>query len=512
MWTLPILRDEAMTWSESKAGDLVIVASPSFQNEKGAQELEDACHQVIRKAGHGSVFKFERFLSEAPPGAKYIIVVFVDASIGEGTQDQEHQRRCVEAWAVRHHPDALILVKDDFPEKGRLTELIAILMGMDKGSLSDQDYAPDEGATIQTLSCPTSPSSLLPTVGLHEALYSEVEKQGSKGLREVLKSKNDWKLKNQMSWALSIPRIDPPHKAKTMSIESSERARCFVPQPSDVIIATAPKSGTTMLQWICHLLRTEGGTTPGALDFVDIYQPSPWIELSWDFGFDPYVSYNDSFVPRQYKSHHRLASVQPGAKYIVTVRDPGSIVISYYNFLREKGVPEVCESTLGEFLRCEDIADGQMFGARLWDYFYEYYQCRNDPSVLCLVFEDFLTDSRTQIRAIAEFMEIENITEELIDRVTAGSTKEAMRKHASKFDESWASKEIVRLNRSRMAVHFAESTRVVTKKHKQTFDQDDQEFLQNKWKTIITDKLGFETYDDLAQAVRESLHERFNLA
>src|SRR5258705_1579941 len=55
----------------------------------------------------------------------------------------------------------------------------------------------------------------------------------------------------------------------------------FVPRPSDVIVASYAKCGTTWLQQMVHSLRAGGD-----LDFDDISRVVPWIETAADPGLD----------------------------------------------------------------------------------------------------------------------------------------------------------------------------------------------------------------------------------
>src|SRR3954451_2680654 len=55
----------------------------------------------------------------------------------------------------------------------------------------------------------------------------------------------------------------------------------FVTRPSDVIIASYAKCGTTWLQQMVHSLRMGGD-----LDFDDISRVVPWIETAADLGLD----------------------------------------------------------------------------------------------------------------------------------------------------------------------------------------------------------------------------------
>ena len=55
-----------------------------------------------------------------------------------------------------------------------------------------------------------------------------------------------------------------------MSKKSQDITSAWVPRPTDVVISTPPKTGTTWVQQIVHQLRTGGD-----MDFEDIYQPIP---------------------------------------------------------------------------------------------------------------------------------------------------------------------------------------------------------------------------------------------
>jgi hypothetical protein len=55
----------------------------------------------------------------------------------------------------------------------------------------------------------------------------------------------------------------------------------YQPRPTDVVITTTPKAGTTWMQQICHQLRSNGDMT-----FDEISSVVPWIELAYDQGQD----------------------------------------------------------------------------------------------------------------------------------------------------------------------------------------------------------------------------------
>src|SRR3954468_1932302 len=77
----------------------------------------------------------------------------------------------------------------------------------------------------------------------------------------------------------------PPAGKATMGRLVSEAGLAaglgFVARPSDVIIASYAKCGTTWLQQMVHSLRMGGD-----LDFDDISRVVPWIETAADLGLD----------------------------------------------------------------------------------------------------------------------------------------------------------------------------------------------------------------------------------
>lgn len=66
------------------------------------------------------------------------------------------------------------------------------------------------------------------------------------------------------------------------SEEAYQRGIAFKPRPSDVFVATYAKAGTTWMQQIVHGLRTNG-----SMDFGEITEVVPWIEVAHILDIDP---------------------------------------------------------------------------------------------------------------------------------------------------------------------------------------------------------------------------------
>ena len=240
-----------------------------------------------------------------------------------------------------------------------------------------------------------------------------------------------------------IGRRAQDHSAQEYSAESIARALALRVRPTDVFIATAPKTGTTWLTMICHQLRL-----PGDLDFDDIYQVAPWPPLSWDLGID--CDADQVAAPRLFKTHQRLSAQPRGGRYLCTVRDPAATILSWWHFLGPAGkdIPPLRKyENASQFCRDEGfVVENMRFGAALWDYYVEFWECRHLENVHVVAFEDLAADARGALPALAAFMGLERSPAEL-DAVAALCTREAMRAHASKFDESWTYRRLVEVGR-----------------------------------------------------------------
>ena len=106
------------------------------------------------------------------------------------------------------------------------------------------------------------------------------------------------------------------HPSTMMPKESVSRAvEEFCVKSTDIIVSTFVKTGTTLVIWICHLLRTGDSDN---LDFEFLYDVVPWPLTSWDMGYYPNIN-GSQFFPGVFKLHLQMAIVYRGCKYIVTI-------------------------------------------------------------------------------------------------------------------------------------------------------------------------------------------------
>jgi hypothetical protein len=116
------------------------------------------------------------------------------------------------------------------------------------------------------------------------------------------------------------------------------------------------------------------------------------------------------------------------------------------------------------------FADKMSFGVSLWQYYEEFYKCRNLDSVLIVAYEDIVKDLASQLPRIAKFIGVPEPTEEQTKLIVEMTSKSSMSsdEHYHKFDDSKPSKLLKQVNTmpANDQKRFIPFPRVSTKKHK----------------------------------------------
>ena len=218
-------------------------------------------------------------------------------------------------------------------------------------------------------------------------------------------------------------------------------------QEGDVVIVTFPKTGTTLVQYMCHLLRTEGKHT----QFEDIHQMCPHTSSAWFIGQD--LNADQIARPRLFKSHRELSQVAAytnGVKFISTIRDPLATLLSAYAFGKVRKSDREDASVL-EFASSDKWSKEYNLGAisTIFEHFATFWQCRECSDFLLLPYEDLISDRPKWLVKIGQFMNIpsSSLTSEIIETISDLTSKESMLVQVSKFDESWCKRERERLAR-----------------------------------------------------------------
>jgi hypothetical protein len=226
----------------------------------------------------------------------------------------------------------------------------------------------------------------------------------------------------------------PPHRPRPASLDElktflRQRTKDTIPvldaRPSDVLIATFPKCGTTWAQQIVHGLRTHG-----SMDFEEISMVIPWIERSPLLGID--VNAPQVAEPRAFKTHLPWDLVPKGGKYLYVMRDPNDALLSFYHFMN--GVMFERDSVDVEGFYDVMFARHPLYGT-YWSHVRSWWEQRHRKDVQILCFEDMKRDHEGAVRRIAAFIGIP-ADEELIAIATRQSTIEFMRANERHFADA----------------------------------------------------------------------------
>ena len=274
----------------------------------------------------------------------------------------------------------------------------------------------------------------------------------------------------------------------------------FSPRPTDVIIATTPKSGTTWVSHICHQLRTKGAEP-------DFENQTPDVTIFLDF-VPPGINPDTMVQPGKWRiflTHHEYDTIPKGGKLIFCFRDPKDTLYSNYPFqdymLALKG--RVSLNVFAEFYtKIVQRTAHSMRDLLVW------WEHRHDKDVLLLFYDD-LKEAHTEcVRRIAKFIGV-YCDEETIARVVHTTTHAEMVKHESKFDFHNI---IVALAKQLGDDPPFEVVGRVRKDGGQSgngqklLPMEIQQGVDQEWHDIITTKLGFVDIKEMRAAWNKELH------
>lgn len=285
------------------------------------------------------------------------------------------------------------------------------------------------------------------------------------------------------------------------SAESIARGRSFAVRPTDVMVATYPKCGTTWVTAILHALRTRGAEE--FQQFVEITEVVPWDILALDCGQD--LDADQVASPRLFKSHESWADVAKGGKYVYVLRDPEDAFVSFYNFL-----PRYmhCVGISVEAF-AEAVFGGLSHSGGIWSHFVGWIQAaREHPdSILVITFEDLKRDLALEVNRISCFLEPKLAPEErtgIVAAATALSTYDYMSKHQHQFNDGFVFGHV----KDQIGLPD-DATNLATKVHKGKIGSRSDippkvaDMLRARWRNTVQASLGAATYEDL---VRDIVH------
>ncbi|XP_072312705.1 sulfotransferase 1C2 [Eucyclogobius newberryi] len=199
--------------------------------------------------------------------------------------------------------------------------------------------------------------------------------------------------------------------------DNFENIWAFNPHPSDLLIATYPKAGTTWTQEIVDLLQHNGDAeackrapTPVRSPFLEICSPKP-IPSGLDLlkNMEP---------PRMIKTHLPFQLVPPGfwenkCKTIYVARNAKDNLVSYFHFDRMNQTqpePGPWDDYIHKFMR------GNTGWGSWYDHVKGYWAEREKMNILYLFYEDMKENPRREVERIMRYLDL-SVSDEVISRI-----------------------------------------------------------------------------------------------
>ena len=186
-----------------------------------------------------------------------------------------------------------------------------------------------------------------------------------------------------------------------------------------------------------HLIRTNGEGT----DFEDIHQVCPHTSSAWYI--DQNLNAPQCAFPRLFKSHRELQQLSPHSKvkFISTIRDPLSTLISQYEFRRARGQLAKDISIL-EFAKSKTWTKVGNTGSstNIYEHTATFWKCKTAVNFMLIPYEDLIQDRSKWIKKIADYMDV-SCSDHLAQKIFELTTRDAMLSCVHKFDESWVAQQ-----------------------------------------------------------------------
>ncbi len=196
-------------------------------------------------------------------------------------------------------------------------------------------------------------------------------------------------------------------------------------RPDDVYVATYPRSGTTWMQFLLHVLARGPD-----VDFRHITDVSPWFERSLAIGTMQAVDLDRLPSPRIFKTHLPRQWLPATGRFIALVRDPADVALSYYALYRDYlGFG----GTQDEFV--ERFAQGRVQYGSWWKHVQGWQRHAEDPNVRVLRYEALRADPAAVLGQVARFAGLSTDPARVRAAVAAAS-RDRMKAQEDRFDHA----------------------------------------------------------------------------
>jgi aryl sulfotransferase len=254
------------------------------------------------------------------------------------------------------------------------------------------------------------------------------------------------------SWGDSIMmQMHAPTREVRSWTTDSRRWAQYTPRDGDIVIATAPKCGTTWMQQIVSLLVFQS-TEPCAIHMI-----SPWIDMRVP-PLETVMEFIAAQTHRRFLKSHLPFDAMPvydGVRYIHVARDGRDAFMSWHNHASNYSELSVtvqtaagmADETIAKPLPRPAASPHDYFDVwmtdgpeaalvddspamRFFDIEKSYWEARHAPNLLLVHYNDLKADRGGEMRRIAAFLGID-VPETLWPELVAAADFEFMRKNGA---------------------------------------------------------------------------------
>jgi aryl sulfotransferase len=246
-------------------------------------------------------------------------------------------------------------------------------------------------------------------------------------------------------------RLHAPTREVRSWTTDSRRWAHYKPRSGDIVIATAPKCGTTWMQQIVALLVFQSA------ELREIHNISPWIDMRVP-PLDAVMATIEAQTHRRFLKSHLPYDAMPvydGVRYIHVARDGRDAFMSWHNHASNyselsvavqtaagmadetiaRPLPRPLESLhayfdvwMTEGPEAALVDDSPAF--RYFDIEKSYWAARHAPNLLLVHYNDLKTDRGGEMRRIADFLGI-GLPETLWPELVAAADFDFMRRNGA---------------------------------------------------------------------------------
>ncbi|MBX2811729.1 MAG: sulfotransferase domain-containing protein [Myxococcales bacterium] len=196
----------------------------------------------------------------------------------------------------------------------------------------------------------------------------------------------------------------------------------FQARDEDIYVATYPRSGTTWLQYILHLLKG------GADDFTHLSEVSPWWERCMALGYTSAERFELYQSPRVFKSHLPRQWLPQKGRFIYSVRDGLDVAVSYHmlyrSHLRFSG-------DFSEFY--QRFLNGEVQYGSWFKHVEGWRRVAHEPNVQLVSYEDLQHNFVDTVANLCRFLGW-SVSPDKLTQVEARASFPAMKAQEKKFD------------------------------------------------------------------------------